>query len=83
MQLRLRHIARNVMFNWLGTIANMAVGFFLSPFILHHLGQVAFGVWVLTVSVVGYLSLLDVGVQSSGSEICLPGTCKTRSSERF
>lgn len=65
MQLRLRHIARNVLFNWLGTIANMAVGFLLSPFILHRLGNVAYGVWVLTVSVVGYLSLLDLGMQSS------------------
>jgi O-antigen/teichoic acid export membrane protein len=65
MQLRLRHIARNVLFNWLGTIANMAVGFFLSPFVLHRLGNVAYGVWVLTVSVVGYLSLLDLGMQSS------------------
>src|ERR1700722_13619905 len=65
MQLRLRHIARNVLFNWLGTIANMAVGFLLSPFVLHRLGNVAYGVWVLTVSVVGYLSLLDLGMQSS------------------
>jgi O-antigen/teichoic acid export membrane protein len=65
MQLRLRHIARNVMFNWLGMIVNMAVSFLLSPFILHHLGNVAYGVWVLTVSVVGYLSLLDLGMQSS------------------
>jgi O-antigen/teichoic acid export membrane protein len=65
MQLRLRHIARNVLFNWLGTIAGMAVGFLLSPFILHRLGNLAYGVWVLTVSVVGYLSLLDLGMQSS------------------
>ncbi len=65
MQLRVRHIARNVLFNWLGTIANMAVGFFLSPFILHRLGDVAFGVWVLANSVVAYLGLLDLGMQSS------------------
>ncbi|MCU1291750.1 MAG: polysaccharide biosynthesis protein, partial [Bryobacterales bacterium] len=65
MQLRVRHIARNVLFNWLGTIANMAVGFFLSPFILHRLGDVAFGVWVLAISVVAYLGLLDLGMQSS------------------
>lgn len=65
MQLRARHIARNVLFNWFGTIANMAVGFFLSPFILHRLGNVAYGVWVLAVSVVGYLGLLDLGMQSS------------------
>jgi O-antigen/teichoic acid export membrane protein len=53
------------MFNWLGTIANMAVGFFLSPFILHRLGDVAFGVFVLANSVVAYLGLLDLGMQSS------------------
>lgn len=43
----------------------MAAGFFLSPFILHRLGAVAYGVWVLAISVVGYLSLLDLGMQSS------------------
>jgi O-antigen/teichoic acid export membrane protein len=65
LQLRVRHIARNVLFNWLGTIANMAVGFFLSPFVLHHLGNVAYGVWIMAVSLVSYLSLLDLGMQSS------------------
>lgn len=65
MQLRVRHIARNVLFNWFGTIANMAVGFFLSPFILHRLGDVAVGVWMMAISAVAYLSLLDLGMQSS------------------
>ena len=60
-----RHIARNVFFNWFGTIANMAVGFFLSPFIVHRLGNVAFGVWGLAISVVAYMALLDLGLQSS------------------
>jgi O-antigen/teichoic acid export membrane protein len=46
-------------------MASMAVGFFLSPFILHRLGDVAYGVWVLAVSVVGYLGLLDFGMQTS------------------
>ena len=65
MELRVRHIARNVLFNWFGTIANMAVGFFLSPFIVHRLGNMAFGVWVLAISVMAYLGLLDLGMQSS------------------
>src|SRR5450631_3448675 len=65
LELRLRHIARNVLFNWFGTIANMAVGFFLSPFILHRLGDLAYGVWVRAVSVVAYLGLLDLGMQSA------------------
>src|SRR6266581_5287290 len=65
LQLRLRHIARNVLFNWLSTIANMAVGFFFAPFILHRLGDIAYGVWVLAISVMAYLGLLDLGIQSS------------------
>jgi O-antigen/teichoic acid export membrane protein len=65
LQLRVRHIARNVIFSWVGTIALMAVGFFLSPFILHHLGNLDYGVWVMAISVVGYLGLLDFGLQSS------------------
>ena len=65
MELRVRHIARNAFFSWFGTIVNMAVGFFLSPFILHRLGDIAYGIWVLAVSTVGYLTLLDFGMQGS------------------
>jgi O-antigen/teichoic acid export membrane protein len=65
LQLRVRHIARNVIFNWLGTLVNMTVGLFLSPFILHRLGNIAFGIWVLAIAAIGYLSLLDFGMQNS------------------
>ncbi len=65
LQLRGTQIAQNVFFNWLGTIANMAVGFFLAPFILHRLGDLAYGVWVLSVSIVGYLALLDFGIHGA------------------
>lgn len=65
MQLRIRHLARNVLSNWFVTGANMAVGFFLAPFVVHHLGDVAYGVWVLAVSSVNYLGMLDLGMRSS------------------
>ncbi|WP_419807080.1 oligosaccharide flippase family protein [Terriglobus sp.] len=65
MQLRFRHIARNALSSWLATAANMAVGFFLSPFIVHRLGNAAYGVWVLSISSVNYLALLDLGMRSS------------------
>lgn len=65
MQLRVRHIARNVVYNWIATAANMAVGFFLAPFIVHRLGNVAYGVWVMAISAVTYLAMLDLGMQSS------------------
>jgi len=65
LELRVRHIARNVLYNWFGTIATMAVGLFLSPFIIHRLGNVAYGVWVLAIGVMAYLGLLDLGMQSA------------------
>jgi O-antigen/teichoic acid export membrane protein len=65
LQLRLWHIARSVLSNWFSTVATLAVGFFLAPFIVHRLGNVAYGVWVLAISSVSYLTLLDLGMASS------------------
>ena len=65
LELRVRHIVRNVLFNWFGAISTLVVGFFLMPFIIHRLGNVAYGVWVLAVGVTAYLGLLDLGMQSA------------------
>jgi O-antigen/teichoic acid export membrane protein len=46
--------AKNVGSNWLGLFVNMAVGFFLAPFILRKIGDEAFGLWVLVFSLTGY-----------------------------
>src|SRR5246127_4834432 len=56
---------KNVTSSWAGLALNIAVGFFLSPFILHHLGDDAFGVWVLIFSLTGYYGLFDFGIRSS------------------
>jgi O-antigen/teichoic acid export membrane protein len=45
--------------------AAMAVAFFLSPFLVHRLGNVAYGVWILATSSVQYFGLLDLGMRSS------------------
>src|ERR1700739_1634865 len=55
----------NVMSSWGGLAVNIAVGFFLSPFILHHLGDDAFGIWVLIFSLTGYYGIFDFGIRSS------------------
>ena len=65
MQLRMRHIARSVLSNWLAMAASMAVAFFLSPFLVHRLGNAAYGVWILAISSVQYFVLLDLGMRSS------------------
>jgi O-antigen/teichoic acid export membrane protein len=56
---------RNVGATWLGLLIHAAVGFFLSPFILHRLGDEAFSVWVLVFAISGYFGLLDLGIRSA------------------
>ncbi len=57
--------ARNVLSNWGSYVFGAVVGFFLSPLIVHSLGDVAYGIWVLLGSLVGYLGLLDLGVRGA------------------
>ena len=61
MNLKVR-AARNVASNWLKLAVQLAVGFVLSPFILHKLGDAAFGIWVLIFSLTAYYSMFDFGV---------------------
>lgn len=56
---------KNVASTWLGLGVHAVVGFFLSPFILHRLGDEAFSLWVLVFALTGYFGLLDLGVRSS------------------
>src|ERR1700730_11375313 len=58
-------IAKNVGSSWFALGIDVVVGFLLSPFILHRLGDVAFGVWVLIFSITGYYGLFDLGIRSS------------------
>ncbi|HEX8817047.1 MAG TPA: oligosaccharide flippase family protein [Terriglobales bacterium] len=59
------HALRNVGTSWLGLATNFLVGFFLSPFILHRIGDDAFGLWVLVFALTGYYGLFDFGIRSS------------------
>lgn len=58
-------VLRNVGSNGLALAINVLVGVFLSPFILHRLGDTAFGIWVLIFSIAGYYGLFDLGIRSS------------------
>jgi len=43
----------------------IAVAFVLSPFVVHHLGNVAYGVWTLVVTMIAYMGLLDLGLRGA------------------
>ena len=55
----------NVVSSWGGLGVNIAVGFFVYPFILHHLGDEASGLWTLIYSFTGYYGIFDFGIRSS------------------
>jgi O-antigen/teichoic acid export membrane protein len=60
-----RRFAFNVAMNWAATAVNMVVPFFLAPYVVRHLGPLQYGIWILAVSTVSYLALLDLGLRSA------------------
>jgi O-antigen/teichoic acid export membrane protein len=59
---RAHRIIRNVFSSWTGYAVQVAVTLALTPYVLRELGEVAYGVWVLTSSIVGYYGLLSLGL---------------------
>src|SRR5262249_50082554 len=60
-----RQMARSIVSNWTTFVFSAAVNFFVSPIVVRSLGKTQYGAWVLLVSMVGYLGLLDLGVRSA------------------
>ena len=56
---------RSVVSNWCGFLFSSVIAFFVSPFVVRHLGDSGYGIWTLTLSVTGYLGLLDLGVRGA------------------
>ena len=60
-----KRFAFNVIMNWVAMAVGMVVPFFLTPIVVRTLGSTAYGVWILAVSTVSYLTLLDMGLRSA------------------
>ena len=56
---------RNLLANWIGHGANMVVLLLLSPFVVHTLGKVEYGIWSLLMVLTGYMGVLDLGIRAS------------------
>jgi len=61
---RLRAL-KNVIGSWFGLGTTVVVSFALTPYVLHHVGDSAYGVWVLLTAFTGYYGLLDMGLKSA------------------
>lgn len=58
-------LARNVAADYVAIAVDLGVGLLLLPFNIAHLGQAAYGLWVLTTSITTYFSMLDLGYGSA------------------
>lgn len=56
---------KNILSNWGAYGINIIVAFFLSPFVVHNLGDMNYGLWAFIGSVTGYMGLLDMGIRSA------------------
>lgn len=56
---------RSILSNWCGFLFASLLAFFVSPFVVRHLGDSGYGIWALTLSVTSYLGLLDLGVRGA------------------
>ena len=58
-------IVKNVASNYVGVMGSIVIAFFLSPYLVHTLGDTGYGVWSIIASLTAYMSLLDLGVTSA------------------
>jgi len=59
---RTRRFLDGVALTYVNQVFVMLVGLWLTPFLLHRLGQHDFGLWLIGLKALSYLSLLDIGV---------------------
>lgn len=60
-----RTITRNVFSNFAGYFVSMVVGFLLTPYVLHQLGEEKWGLWTTIVAFTGSYGMLDLGIRSA------------------
>ncbi len=55
-------LAKNIAANNVGVAGQIIIAFFLSPFLVHTLGDTRYGIWTVVAALSGYMSLLDLGI---------------------
>ncbi|WP_147871168.1 lipopolysaccharide biosynthesis protein [Stieleria maiorica] len=59
-----RVLSRNILSNWMAYVVQVAITFFLTPFVLHQIGDARYGVWTIVISITGYYGVLDLGLRA-------------------
>lgn len=56
---------RSMFSNWVGMAIGAVVAFLMTPILIHKLGDLHYGMWVLVASVLDYYGLLDIGIRTT------------------
>jgi len=59
---RSKRFITGVVFGYSNQILIMVAGLWLTPFLLHHLGQQGYGLWLTALPILNYLMLADFGI---------------------
>ena len=57
-----KKLIQNTSINYLSNFINIGLGFVLFPFIIHRVGSELFGIYLLIITLSGYLTMMEVGV---------------------
>jgi len=60
-----KRIVKSASSNWLSYAISVVVAFLISPYVVHQLGNLAYGVWSFVVSLISFLGLLDFGLRGA------------------
>jgi O-antigen/teichoic acid export membrane protein len=58
-----KKIARNALANGAGFAVEAIIAFCMLPYIIHLIGESAYGIWTLTISLTGYMGILNLGLR--------------------
>jgi O-antigen/teichoic acid export membrane protein len=61
-------LVRNTVANGIGSVIGVLIGLLLTPFLIHHLGLAAYGVWALALTLTfsgGYAALSELGIEGA------------------
>jgi O-antigen/teichoic acid export membrane protein len=61
-----RVVFRGVASNWLGNVCAIAITFFITPIIIRGLGDEAYGLWSMVMSLSVYYALSNMGLRAAG-----------------
>jgi O-antigen/teichoic acid export membrane protein len=61
----IRQLGKNIFSSWSSFAVRALLVFLVNPFIIHTLGNDRYGVWILAISIINYMTILDLGLKQS------------------